>query len=486
VSTLIASARAGAQAIRSSYQIGRRAHQEITRGARVRFEQRDWAGGQQDAGMRLELYRLAVEGVLEDLARILGPNFREPAAWHTMREFYTEAIEDDPSLELAETFFNSITRKVFATVGVNDTVEYVDLDARRDHYGHPSSVHESFARTSTVRELVERLFAVPRFSAPYCDPERDIDLVADAIEDAWCTANQSDELETIDLVKPVLYRGTAAYLIGRMRGGHATEPLVIVMVHGDDGIEADAVLSTEREVSILFSYTRSHFLVDVARPVDLVEFLATLMPRKPIPELYISLGFPKHGKTEMYRDLMGNLSRSMDRFTYARGEAGMVMIVFAKPSYDYVFKIIRDSFAPPKTGTREGVIDRYHLVSRHDRAGRMIEAQEFENLVFNSWRFSPELLEELRTGASETVTIEDSKVRIKHVYIERRVDPLNLFLREASEADADQAVRDYGQAIRDLATTNIFPGDLLLKNFGVTRNGRVTFYDYDELSLVTE
>jgi isocitrate dehydrogenase kinase/phosphatase len=164
----------------------------------------------------------------------------------------------------------------------------------------------------------------------------------------------------------------------------------------------------------------------------------------------------------------------------------MVMIVFTLRSHDYVFKVIRDRFAHPKTTTHEDVRRRYQLVFEHDRAGRLIEAQEFESLSFDRWRFAPELLDELLTGAARNVELEGERVTLRHVYVERRVEPLNLFLRRAPRESALRAVHEYGQALRDLARTNIFPGDLLLKNFGVTRHGRVTFYDYDELCLVTE
>jgi isocitrate dehydrogenase kinase/phosphatase len=85
-----------------------------------------------------------------------------------------------------------------------------------------------------------------------------------------------------------------------------------------------------------------------------------------------------------------------------------------------------------------------------------------------------------------TVTVHGDMLTIGHVYIERRVRPLNLYIREVNQTEAQTAILDYGQAIKDLAMNNIFPGDLLLKNFGVTRHRRVVFYDYDEVMLVTE
>ncbi len=170
----------------------------------------------------------------------------------------------------------------------------------------------------------------------------------------------------------------------------------------------------------------------------------------------------------------------------ATGERGLVMICFTLPSFDVVFKLIRDKFPYQKNILREDVLNKYELVFKHDRAGRLVDAQEFKRIKFPRARFSADLLEELQKEAARTVHFEGDDVIIDHVYIERRMTPLNLYLRTASREEAEKAVIEYGQAIRDLAVTNIFPGDLLLKNFGVTRHGRVIFYDYDELCLVTE
>jgi isocitrate dehydrogenase kinase/phosphatase len=115
-----------------------------------------------------------------------------------------------------------------------------------------------------------------------------------------------------------------------------------------------------------------------------------------------------------------------------------------------------------------------------------VDAQEFRRLRFPRARFAPELLEELRRETPGSVHEDGADLVFDHMYVERRMTPLNLYLRNCPAAQAEQAVLDYGQCIRDLAYTDIFPGDLLLKNFGVTRHGRVIFYDYDELCRVTD
>ena len=481
--TLLGSARSGARVIADAFEEYRREFRRLTYQARRRFEERDWPGGQSDAVERLELYRSAVDDCVGDLDRVLAEHLHDTAVWRLMKDVYHDATDDFPDVERAETFFNSVTRRHFATVGVDSAIEFVDLDTRRGRYGHGAQVHRTFRRSSTTRELLVSILSFYSFSLS--DLERDAELAADVLEEEWMRAGNDRPIESIDMIESIFYRVSGVYLVGRMRSGRTIAPVVLVLVHGESGIELDAVLATEREVSIVFSFTRSHFLVDVARPATVIGFLSSILPRKPVAELYICLGYTKHGKTELYRDLMGHLGRSMDRFERARGIEGMVMVVFTLPSFDYVFKVIRDEFAPPKTNNRADVMDRYRLVFRHDRAGRLIEAQEFEHLVFDTERFTPQVLDELTSSAASTVSVDEDGVHIRHLYIERRVEPLDLFLRNAGD-DSDAVVRDFGQNIRDLATANIFPGDLLLKNFGVTRHGRVTFYDYDELCLVTE
>ncbi|MGQ9490056.1 MAG: bifunctional isocitrate dehydrogenase kinase/phosphatase [Anaerolineae bacterium] len=262
--------------------------------------------------------------------------------------------------------------------------------------------------------------------------------------------------------------------------------MVIALLNGPAGVYADTVLLTEDETSIVFSYTHSYFHVETDCPYLLVDFLKQIMPWKRRAELYIAIGYNKHGKTELYRDLYCHLQTTDDRFQLAPGEKGMVMAVFTMPSFDVVFKVIKDSFPLPKRTTRSDVLSRYQLVFKHDRAGRLVDAQEFEHLAFDRSRFNDETLQELLATCSNTVSLLDDTVDIKHLYTERRITPLNLYLQTASPEAALAAILDYGQAIKDLAATNIFPGDLFIKNFGVTRHGRVVFYDYDELCLLTD
>jgi isocitrate dehydrogenase kinase/phosphatase len=310
--------------------------------------------------------------------------------------------------------------------------------------------------------------------------------VTKAIEGQMQSEQITRQIDAIDVVESVFFRGQGAYLVGRIICDDQTMPMTLAIKNETVGLAVDAALLTTDEVSIVFSFTRSYFHVEVHRPRELVAFLKSIMPHKPISELYISIGYNKHGKTEFYRDLVRHIEQSTDSFEIARGDPGMVMSVFTLPSFDVVFKVIRDRFAYPKTASRKDVMDRYQLVFKHDRAGRLADVQEFEHLAFARERLSEQLLTELMSEAAETISCKDKIVELKHLYVERHMVPLNLFIREAELSAARAAVIDYGRAVKDLAATNIFPGDMLLKNFGVTRHGRVVFYDYDELCLVTD
>lgn len=501
-----------AEAIRAAFDSYQQEFREITCRAKSRFENRDWHGAQKDAVERLDLYKKVIQRIVAGENGLLGGQVKNPDLWTKMKAEYSKSIARYADFELAETFFNSVTRRIFTTVGVDPEREFVDSDFETPPTWSEKPIYNTYLFADTGLEssqaieswqmwtagLVERIFADFPFKVAYDDLGGDTQAAACEIlthlESHW----GSHQFDRIEMVRSVFYRGQAAYLIGRVCQGSRVVPLVLCMLNGDgktptpqanrpiNGVFLDAALLDEDEVSIVFSFTRSYFHVDIERPYELVYFLKSIMPLKPLAELYISIGYNKHGKTELYRSLLRHLAHSTDKFQTARGAKGMVMAVFTMPSYDLVFKIIKDRVEPPKTATRQEVMERYDLVFKHDRAGRLVDAQEFEYLSFDRNRFDKDLLAELFELAPSMVAADENCVVIKHLYTERRLIPLNLYIQEAGEEAALSAVADYGKAIKDLAATNIFPGDVLSKNFGVTRHGRVVFYDYDELCLLTD
>lgn len=466
-----------ADEVLAAYEGWMESFREMTRRAQSRFLNRQWRESQVDAAARMDLYPAAVSRAVSTLraARVDGAGARDR---------FAALIGGRADAELAETFYNSVMRRVLAIVGVDPHTEFTAAGDGLPHGDTTRPLHRSFDGELTG-ETVAALFRATELADAFAELEHDAEACAHAAR-AQLGA-EADHVTGADMLPFLFYRNKAAYLVARVRlGDGQVRPLLVPLVNGPRGVRPDAVLTTADEVHVVFSFARSYFHADTGQPAAAIAFLHTLMPAKPVNELYNSLGHNKHGKTELYRELVRQLSRGDARFERAEGIRGLVMSVFTLPGYPVVFKVIRDEFGASKNVTRSAVKERYRLVFRMDRVGRLVDAQEFEELAFPRDRFDPAWLEELRTDAPSLIRDDGRRVVIGHLYTERRLRPLDLFLRESDDDTARAAVVEYGAAIKDLACANIFPGDLLLKNFGVSRHGRVIFYDYDELALLTE
>ncbi len=460
----------------------------ITDGARARFEQAQWQEAQRASAARINLYE---EKVGEVTAR-LRETFNEElllsvGLWPLVKSAYIALIDLRFDDELAETWYNSIFCGLFSHDCISDGTMFV-------HTTRPSlRSHERAAQTRSydpqghLQGMLEQIFEDYRFDVPYEDLPRDMARLEGQLRQNLPDWVCKDPELRVELFSSVLYRNKGAYLVGRIYTRDEQWPLVIPLLHREGkGIQVDALITDEAEVSIIFSFTRSYFMVDVAIPAEFVGFLKRILPGKHIAELYTSIGFYKHGKSEFYRALINHLATTDDRFVMAPGVRGMVMSVFTLPGFNTVFKIIKDRFSPSKNVDRATVIEKYRLVKSVDRVGRMADTQEFSDFRFPKSKFDPECLAELLEVAPSTVEMEGDTVLVRHCWTERRMTPLNIYLEHANEAQVREALEDYGLAIKQLAAANIFPGDMLLKNFGVTRHGRVVFYDYDEISFLTE
>lgn len=453
----------------------------LTKVARDHFSNRDWHAMQRDSGRRLDLYGDAVGGTQLGLRHLLGDRLADRPTWTNIRAAYEGRVAARLDVELAETFFNSNVRRVFHTVGVDPQVEFVSAATARVEYSAPWSHTRRVSCAGGLVRAFRDLLEGVAFDAPWDDLAGDAARLAGAVSPALAA-----RAEHLEFASAPFFRGKGAYLVGQVHQADGAVPAVVALLNPDGRVVADAALFTEDEVSVVFSFARSYFFVELDRPKEMLDWLRSLMPRKPVAELWNAIGFHRHGKTELFRSLLQHLENTDERFVVAPGKRGMVMAVFLLPGFDVVFKVIRDRFEYPKTVTHEQVREKYGIVFHHDRAGRMVDAQRFEHLEFPAERFDSTVLDELLDTCAETVRRDGDRVVLSHLYTERRLNPLDVFLDSASEGDAAEAVVDYGQALRDLAATNIFPGDMLLKNFGVTRHGRIVFYDYDELCLLTD
>jgi isocitrate dehydrogenase kinase/phosphatase len=455
----------------------------ITRRAARNFLAEDWQAAQIDSVERIELYEVRVARCVAAVSAQLQGRRTDVSLWIEIKGGYETLVARRPDSDFYHTFFNSVTRDLFGTVGVNAEVEFCATTAGRASGSVPIRVYRvGGSLPAAVREILVDL----PFSEKLGDIESAVHRISAEIGRYFATGRHSGAPESIELIEPVFYRGMQAFAVGRVIGDGAITPLVLAFTILQKRVQVDAVMLSRADVGSLFGYARSYFHVDLPVVSAAITLLRSFMPRKSVDELYTVLGRAKQGKTERYFALRRHLDKSIDSFVHAPGDRGLVMIVFTLPSHDLVFKVIRDKFGAPKNTTRAEVIERYQFVFRHDRAGRLVDAQEFKRLRLPRSRFMPALAEELLRDASESCRVEGDDLIVEHCYIERRLRPLNLFLREAEPAAAESAIIDYGNALRDLAASNVFPGDLLLKNFGVTSHGRVIFYDYDEICLVSD
>ena len=479
-----------ARTIHDAFRAYRDGFNLITRTARQRFETANWLGVQSAHTERLVLYN---RHVLDMQRQLRGATRRglESHEWQAIKRHYADALRATQDYELAETFYNSVYRSL------------QDDDAPVDE--RAMFLHSAFAvpparpREPIYAELPgDDLIALARamlarldFKLPWENLERDSQRLAAALRSACPADLPSGARLRVQVLRSVFYRNKGAYLVGRLcySGGripHVLPMVVPILQSHARALYVDTLLTDPDQVSVTFSFTRAYFMVDLPCPYAMVDFLSELMPQKKRYELYAAIGLQKHGKTDFFRQFRTHLDRSSDRFIIAPGIPGMVMAVFVLPSYQTVFKIIKDRFPRQKTTTRDKVKQSYHVVKTHDRVGRMADTQEFHNMSLPLNRFDPALLDELLSVAADSVSIEGDQVLIRHLYTERQMTPLNLYLEDATGEQITDALEEYGNAIKQLAAANIFPGDMLLKNFGVTRHGRVVFYDYDEICYLTD
>jgi isocitrate dehydrogenase kinase/phosphatase len=450
----------------------------ITRRAATHFLGQHWHAAQEDAIARIELYEARVARCVTAVGAELQALRTQRGFWSDTKSGYEIVVAHLPDSDFYRTFFNSVTRDTFGTVGVDPEVEFCATNSGRASGSVPIRVYRvGSSLPVAVREVLSDL----PFGAALHDVNSAVHRISAEIGRYFNTGRHSAAPESIELIEPVFYRANHAFVVGRLIGDSTITPVVLSFTHTALGLQVDAVMLSRGDVGSLFGYSRSYFQVDLPVVSAAITLLRSFMPRKSIDELYTVLGRAKQGKTERYFALQRHLQTSIDSFVHAPGERGLVMIVFTLPSHDLVFKVIRDECGAPKTCTREDVMERYQFVFRHDRAGRLVDAQEFKRLRLPRARFMPALADELLNQARQSCRIEGDDLIVEHCYVERRLRPLNLFLREAEPAAAEAAVIDYGNSLRDLAAGNVFPGDLLLKN-----HGRVIFYDYDELCLVTD
>lgn len=460
--------------------------------AKQRFEQARWQEGQQAVRDRIQFYDDRVRETTGRLRREFHADDLSDAVWQQAKLQYIGLLTNHKQPELAETFFNSVFCQILhRTYFHNDFIfvrpavstEYIESD--------PPTYRCYYPNQAGFRESTRQVFLDFQWALEFEDLDRDVGFILRSIEAHLGTMPAREANLQIQVLNSAFYRNKGAYVIGRVANGAFEYPFAVPLLHSPGGkLYLDTIILDAWRIGVLFSLSRAYFMIDMEVPSGYVHFLRSIMPNKPRSELYTMLGLGKQGKTMFFRDLIFHLHHSADKFIVAPGIRGLVMLVFTLPSYPYVFKVIKDVFGSSKEVDHDTVRRKYQLVKQVDRVGRMADTLEFSKVALPRNRFSQELIDELYKEVPSLIEEDGDDLIIKHLYIERRMEPLNLYLENAAKAGRDdlveEVVREYGNAIRELAIANIFPGDLLWKNFGVTRYGRVVFYDYDEIEYMTD
>lgn len=466
---------------------------QTSREAKSRFEQSDWLGVHKAVRERIRFYDDRVDECVERLRNEFDAQGIDDTTWQQVKLLYIGLLLNHKQPELAETFFNSVTTKILHRNYFHNDFIFVRPSISTENIeGDDTQTYRSYyAKENGLRGAIHAIIGDFNWHRPFADLERDVDHVYDAVCRHLNGMPRREVNFQIQVLGSAFYRNKAAYIIGKAINGANEYPFAIPVLHDENSqLFIDTILLDAWRIGLLFSLSRAYFMVDMEVPSGYVQFLRSILPAKPRSELYIMLGLGKQGKTMFFRDFIYHLHHSEDQFIMAPGIRGMVMLVFTLPSYPYVFKIIKDDFGASKNMDRATVKRKFMMVKQVDRVGRMADTLEFSNVLFPLKRFDDEVLAELRTLAPSCFEVDGDQLIIKHLYIERRMEPLNIHLDRMERANnidgLEHAIREYGSAIREMAQANVFPGDMLWKNFGVTRFGRVVFYDYDEIEYMTD
>lgn len=476
--------------LNSFYRSYYKKYNRISREAKSHFETRNWQAADKAMKDRHNIYHHCLEALIEQLRKIAGEKITDLTLWDKMRGVYLyETKERYEAQDLAMIYFYSVMRIIFAEAAL--PVEYPDDRLKLGRRRGTIAYFTYSGEISADAEFVSKILGSYNLRSKFRNKRADAIKAAFIINDALRLRYDTVQIRTVKVLRPMLFRNKHAYIFGKIAlGGEKTKeaPFVITLSHPSEGIEIDAVLMDKDDINGLITSTRSNLMGDLQNYREIFGFLNSMVTSKPKPSLYKAFGFDHAAKVELMRELRRFLKINKKKFFEAEGTRGRAMKVFTAKSFPFVFKVILDDSAKDTFKGPEHVISQYRKVRETDRIGRMLDYMALHNVMFDRSSFEDGLLEDIVKECGNTVRLEKDKVIFKHIFVQGRTTPLDVYLSDPliPEEQKRRAMVDFGRCIKELAMGGTFVADLLRKNYGIGKSGKVLLYDYDDVGDISD
>ena len=462
----------------------------IPQAAKRAFELRDWQESLRLSRERIVIFRWLQDRALAWLSDFTQDEPDQEAFWDLVVEHHKARIADTYQGDVAYAFLASIRRHA-----MQDRWRFIDYSyrratgAKRPALADRAIIHKELRFTGPVHAAtINRVMTVLGLNGTFVDLPRDCAAIAQRINEQFGIQSTAAQGRIL-VIDGGFYRNRGAYLVGRIDVFAEQHPFALALLNGDQGIYVDAVILDSDPLRYIFSSSLANFHVTNPNFHELIDFLYTLMPKRPRGLHYSTIGYNHVGKTAVMLEIERHMARGEDHLDYAPGPRGSVAIGFTARELRYVLKIIRDKPTDQyKWGHFPGieaVLAKYRQVHELNRAGSMLDNVMYRNAALPETFFDAELLAELLDAASENVALQHGMVVFRHLIVQMKMSPLPEFLKTASAEDARQAISSLGRCIKNNAAANVFNKDLDGRNYGVGQTRKVYLFDYDAVEPLT-
>ncbi|MCP4431682.1 MAG: bifunctional isocitrate dehydrogenase kinase/phosphatase [Gammaproteobacteria bacterium] len=459
--------------------------------AKIAFEKRDFASSVRVSSRRLSLYSVSIIEVSRQLNSAYPEINDDYDCWQEIEVFYCQLINGEYTEDIGRAYLHSLRRKIYHSEWLADDYSFSQMNRRDESI--LSEVLVTFELNDGLKEdVVESILNIPQFIRSYANMPQDRQRVYQRIiENLSRSRYRENALLQVEMINAGFYRNRGAYLVGRLIFDDGSFlPLIIALLNDESGIYVDAVLTSETYAHNMFSSTLANFHVTSSYYHEVSAILKSIMPRRPLGLHYSTIGYNHLGKVAVMSELESELIACNTGLETAVGETGTVAMGFASKNSAYNLKVIRNkptkSYKWGEFGGVESVIRKYTRVHEINRTGSMLDSIIYYKVRLDRKWFSAQLLEELLTEASETVSLIDDDVIFKYLIVQIKLTPLPVYLKTASDKQAETAIANLGYCIRNNAAANIFNRDLDARNYGIGSYSKVYLFDYDALEELSE